>query len=516
MLPSESGPVIRSRLMRPSKLLAIAAAAAIGAGAFAQDAAITRARPRPPLAPTLPSAPVPGTEELSLRGTTATQPPGTRPNLRRGPTRRSRPPTTLAARQVRVPTLAPRTARDVQLPVTGLPDPAVLVVSRRRPRVVETDPYASLGIRSGGLTYFPAVEQSVGYDSNPNRLSGTPQGSFVSRTEGALRVQSDWPVHALNVQVRGAYNAFLKVPDANRPDANGRASLRFDLTRDTQIDLVSAFRIDTERPRSPELGVSVVERPLNARFGAAAGVTERFNRLSVGLRGSIDRAVFEDARLTSGEVLDQTDRNVTVYGARLRTGYEFLPGTTPFVDLLVDTRIHDRRIDNAGFRRDSEGYGFRADSTFEITRLITGEAAAGYEVRRFEDERLRELRGPILDAAVIWAVTPLTTLRLRASAQTDDTTVTNASGILSQRAVVELHHDLRRNLSLIGALTFSRAEYQGIFLREDGFAASLRLDYRLTRALALRASYTHESLKSTSPGSNYKADVFLVGMRIQP
>ena len=364
--------------------------------------------------------------------------------------------------------------------------------------------------------YLPAIDQSVGYDSNPNRLSGTPQGSFVSRTEGALRVQSDWPVHALNVQVRGAYNAFLKVPDANRPDADGRASLRFDLTRDTQIDLESAFRIDTERPGSPELGVSVVERPLNARFGAAAGVTERFNRLSVGLRGSIDRAVFEDARLTSGEVLDQTDRNVTVYGARLRTGYELLPGTTPFVDLLVDTRIHDRRIDNAGFRRDSEGYGFRAGSTFEITRLITGEAAAGYEVRRFEDERLRELRGPILDAAVIWAVTPLTTLRLRASAQTDDTTVTNASGILSQRAVLELQHDLRRNLSLIGALTFSRAEYQGIFLREDGFAASLRLDYRLTRALALRASYTHESLKSTSPGSNYKADVFLVGMRIQP
>ena len=506
----------RSRLTGTSKLLALAMAAAVGAGAVAQDAVVPGARTARPLAPAVPGPPAATPEDLGLRGTTVTQPPGARPSLRRGGARRSRPPTVLAVRPARVPTIAPRTVRDVQLAVTGLPDPAVLVVSRRRPRVVEADPYASLGIRSGGLTYFPAFEQSLGYDSNPNRLSDRPQGSFLSRTEGALRVQSDWPVHALDVQMRAAYNAFASVPDANRPDADGRATLRFDLTRHTQIDLESAFRLDTERPGSPELGVAAIERPPISRFGSAAGVTERFNRLSVGLCGSIDRAVFEDARLTSGEVLDQTDRNVTAYGARLRTGYELSPGTTPFVDLLVDTRIHDRRIDNAGFRRDSDSQGFRAGSTFEITRLITGEASAGYQVRRFEDERLRELRGPILDAAVIWAVTPLTTVRLRASAQTEDTTVTNASGILSQRAVLEVQHDLRRNLSLIGALTFSRAEYQGIFLREDGFSASLRAEYRLTRALAMRASYTHERLKSTSPNSDYKANVFLLGMRLQP
>ena len=89
-------------------------------------------------------------------------------------------------------------------------------------------------------------------------------------------------------------------------------------------------------------------------------------------------------------------------------------------------------------------------------------------------------------------------------------------GALVSRATLEVQHDLRRNVSLIAAVTVSEADYRGIALREDGFAGSLRLDYRLTRSVALRASFTHERLKSTDHGSDYTANVYLVGLRFQP
>jgi hypothetical protein len=79
-----------------------------------------------------------------------------------------------------------------------------------------------------------------------------------------------------------------------------------------------------------------------------------------------------------------------------------------------------------------------------------------------------------------------------------------------------VQHDLRRNLSLIAAATFSEADYRGIDLREEGFVGSLKLDYRLTRSVALRASFTHERLRSADPGSDYTANVYLVGLRFQP
>ena len=40
-------------------------------------------------------------------------------------------------------------------------------------------------------------------------------------------------------------------------------------------------------------------------------MTQRFNRLLVGLRGTVDRTVYEDAHLTNGKILDQSDRDST-------------------------------------------------------------------------------------------------------------------------------------------------------------------------------------------------------------
>jgi hypothetical protein len=34
--------------------------------------------------------------------------------------------------------------------------------------------------------------------------------------------------------------------------------------------------------------------------------------------------------------------------------------------------------------------------------------------------------------------------------------------------------------------------------------------------VVLRASFTHERLKSTSPGADYTANTYLVGLRFQP
>ena len=173
--------------------------------------------------------------------------------------------------------------------------------------------------------------------------------------------------------MRGSYSEYPNVKGANRPEGEGRLGLRLDVSRDTQVDVEGRFQLDTQRPGSPDLNAAVTERPLVTTTGAAAGVTQRFNRLLVGLRGTVDRTVYEDAHLTNGKILDQSDRDSNQYGLRLRVGYELTPGVIPFVDVLADRREYDQRIDNSGFRS-SDGVGVRAGSTFEITRTLTGEA----------------------------------------------------------------------------------------------------------------------------------------------
>lgn len=423
----------------------------------------------------------------------------------------------------------PRASQPIQAPaLRGVtqrqfrpPQPAVSVLPPpppppRRRAASEEDPYAALGIRIGSITLRPAITNSIGYDTNPQRTSAPgAKGSAYSRHEGELAIQSDWNVHELKGQLRGGYLEFFRNKDASRPDAEGNLDLRLDATRDTRILLESRLKLDTQRPGSPDLSAAVTGRPQIYQYGASAGVTHDINRLQLTLRGSVDRSDYEDARLSNGAILSQKDRNMTQYGVRLRAAYEVTPGFKPFVQAEIDQRDFDEKSDSSGYMRSSNGVTGRVGSTFEISQQLTGEVSGGYQDRKYDDSRLKNLRGFVGDAAVVWSPTPLTTVTLRGGAELGDTTIAGSSGTTVRRATLEVAHALRRNLTVTGFTNFSRTEYDGQGLREDYMNVGARLEYKLTRTFAVRASFTHERLNSTAQGSDYTANVSLVGLRVQ-
>ncbi|MBA4223012.1 MAG: hypothetical protein C0458_19975 [Methylobacterium sp.] len=423
-----------------------------------------------------------------------------------------------ASQPIRASRLRGVTQREFRAPppmVSNLPPalpPAPEPRKRKRP---EEDPYAPLGLRLGNLILRPAITGSVGYDSNPERISGPSKGSLFTRTEGELGIQSDWNVHELTGMLRGGYSRYYRNDNASRPDAEGNMSLRLDATRDTRILLESRLRLDTQRPGSPDLTSAVQGRPITWNYGGAAGVTHDFNRLQLTLRGSVDRQDYEDASLGNGRTLSQADRNQTQYGLRLRAAYEVTPGFKPFIQAEIDTRQFDQKVDSSGYMRSSDGYTVRLGSTFEISRMLTGEVSGGYQDRKYEDGRLRNLRGFVGDAAILWTPTPLTTVTLRGSAELGDTTIPGSSGTTARRVGLEVAHALRRNLTVTGFTTFARTEYDGQDLRENLSTIGARIEYKLTRTFAIRASFTHERLNSTNQGSDYTANVALVGLRVQ-
>ncbi|MBA4334487.1 MAG: hypothetical protein C0420_06005, partial [Methylobacterium sp.] len=195
--------------------------------------------------------------------------------------------------------------------------------------------------------------------------------------------------------------------------------------------------------------------------------------------------------------------------------YEVTPGFRPFVQGEVDTRDFDQAIDSSGYRRSSNGLTGRIGSTVEISRQLTGEVSVGYQDRKYDDARLRNLKGLIGDAAIIWSPTPLTTVTLRGTSELGDTTIAGSSGTTARRVALEVAHALRRNLTVTAFGSFNRTEYEGQGLREDSSSIGARLDYKLTRTVSVRASFTHERLNSSAQGSDYTANVAQVGLRLQ-
>ena len=340
----------------------------------------------------------------------------------------------------------------------------------RRRTPVEEDPWAPLGVRAGSLLLRPAIQVDAGYDSNPNQLARARRGSSVIATAGALDVASDWSRHSLTANLRGAYFAFPDEHSADRPLGDGRADLRLDMLRDTALTFGGAYAVSTERPGSVEQPVVGDTRSIVTTVGGSAGIEQTFGRTVLALRGDIGRTDFSNVALAGGGTLSQADRNYATEGVTLRATYEVSPALRPFAEIRYDERHYDEPIDAGGVDRSSRGWLGKAGARIELSSLLAGEIAAGYGVRNYEDPTLVPLKGPVIDAQLIWTATPLTTVKLRAGTELAETAVATASGALVTSVGVELDHALRRNLILSTGVVFTRTEYSGAPIREDSWA----------------------------------------------
>jgi hypothetical protein len=400
-----------------------------------------------------------------------------------------------------------------QLVYQGLP-PAV---AARRRGVSNVNPYDPIGLRMGTFTVLPTADILTGYDTNPLTTPNgrAKKGAAFVRTELGLQARSDWLSNEVTADIRGGYSKFFGLTGADRPEGQARIGARLDYTRDTAFDFELRGRIDSETPGTVNLTGGASERPLTFQSGASAGVTQRFNRLAVSARATVDRSTFTDTPLSSGGTLNQQGRNFNQYGLRLRAGYEVTPGFIPFTEILIDQRKRDQEFDSGGFKRDSTGLQVRAGTSLEFTRTLTGEVLAGYGQRKYEDGRLADLRGPIVEGSISWSISPLTTLRLRAVTEFEETTLANSAGSITKRISADVTHAILRNLVLSGGINFGKATFQGTNRTEDTLRATLGIDYSLTPNLVLRGNYINARTLSSLPGASSSSNIFLFGARLQ-
>jgi len=411
-----------------------------------------------------------------------------------------------------------------EIPPTVAATPSIKAKPKPHP---DPDPYAPIGIGVGSLRLDPFVETSSGYDDNPDRLpsvpygTNNPVGSPFLRVDAGLRLKSDWERDDLFADLRLGYVDYFDYTQANRFDGAGTTSSRIDVTRDTSIDILGRYTLDSQRPGSPAISsglpnVVVTNRPIVFSSGVSLGATQRLGRLEVSLRGSFDRTIYGDAYYSDGSSLILSGTDFNDYGITGRAAYEVSPSVKPFAEATYDSRVHDSYLDPYGYARDSDGYAAKGGLQVKITDLVHGEAAGGYAERAYKDPRLPELRGPTVDASLIYTPTPLTTVSLRATTTLNETTVENAAGTLSRTYSAQLSHDLLRNLSISAIGSYFTNNYEGASIFEHGYTAGVKLEYKLTRAITIHASVSHERLNSSLANSNYTDNVYMAGLRFQP
>ena len=391
---------------------------------------------------------------------------------------------------------------------------------------VDDDPFGAVGDYAGSFLVKSAVEFMGGYNTNPGRTF-VAKGSPLYVVAPEFLAVSDWERHALVADLRGSFtgygNTFPPVPgvvssaptNVDQPNFIGHIDGRLDVTHDTRLLGEARLLVSTDNPGSPNVQVGLAKYPVYSTLGGTFGIDQNFNRLQVSAGATADRTVYQNSLLTDGTVTSNDDRNYNQFGGVGRVSYDLLPGVKPFAEIEADTRVHDQLLDRNGYERNSDGGFVKAGSSFELSRILTGEAAIGWATRRYEDPRLLPLQGLLTSASLVWTATPLTTAKFYATTSIDETTVPGVSGVLTHLYTVEVDHDFRRWLTAIGKFTWGTQAYQGDSRFDRIYSVEGDLIYKMTRNLWVKGTLRRDWLDSNIPGNSTNATVVMLGVRLQ-
>jgi hypothetical protein len=395
----------------------------------------------------------------------------------------------------------------------------------RRRLKPDDDPFANVGFHTGTFLTKAAVEVWGGYSTNPGRIN-QPKASAFYTVAPELLIASDWERHSLIADLRGSFTGYKTtfppldggpspVPTSiDTPSFNGKVNGRIDARRDTRINTELRMRVFTDNPGSPNIQQGLSQYPLATTIGGTAGVEHDFNRLQVSVAGLADRTTYQYSKLTDGSSTTNDDRNFNQFGALTRVSYDLMPGVKPFGEFQIDTRKHDVQFDRSGFQRDSNGGYVKAGSTFEFSRLLTGEAAIGYALRTYQDPRLTDMKGLLTSASLIWTATGLTTVTFGATSSIDETTLPGVSGSISRDYSLQVDHAFRRWLIGTAKVGTGTTDYDGTRLDKRYFVEG-DLVYKLSRTFQIKAQVRQDWLESSIAGASSSATIVMLGVRVQ-
>lgn len=380
-------------------------------------------------------------------------------------------------------------------------------------RTIDDDPFAPLGIRAGSFILFPAVDLTTGYTTNAaGTANGKGSGFFIVAPE--LVARSDWSRHAAELAMRGSYETFTDKSIADRTSAEVRATGRVDFADQWTMDLLGLYTFGQESLSDPNLPIATDKAPdVNTLTGEAA-LNGGAGPGVFTLAGRIDRTTYGKA-VIGGVTVDQADRNNTLFGGRLRLGYQITPTLTPFIEGELTNRLFDERVDADGVQRSSHGQALRVGLIYDYEPVTRAEIAVGALRESFADPAFAPITAFAVDGSIAWSPTELVTVTGTVATAVNPATNPDSSGSVTYDGMIDVAYLYRRNVSFNAFAGIRNEDFEGTNQLDRTHRLGLGAAWRINRFMQLKAGYEHQWLDSTVAGRDYASDTVRLDLRVQ-
>lgn len=385
--------------------------------------------------------------------------------------------------------------------------------NRKTARLFRQEPYDPVGIKIGSFVLFPELDLGSSYYSNvfhaPSAVS-----DFTFDAIPSARLVSNWSRHALEFSATGVLSFYNQYTTEDDRDYELEARGRLDITSRANIQALIS-RQQSFEDRSALDASSVGTRAKIIEDRAEAAYNQRFNRLSLQFRGSVNDYTYGPTEYDD-VVTNNNDRDYTQYEEAARVMWELKPSLSPFVEVAINHRDYAEAAQSDGLNRTSNGQRYRVGISFGNNgEIVRGEVSLGYGIQTPEDSRLHPVDGLLIDANATWRITPLTSILFNAVTDVSETTTADVGGAFYHYAGIEVRHELRSYLIASAGLIYSNQNSQDGVINDNEFRETLGLEYYADRNTVLYARYAHVNFDGVGVPNDYTGDEVHVGVRFR-
>jgi hypothetical protein len=345
------------------------------------------------------------------------------------------------------------------------------------------------------------------YSTNPTTSSTDAQDAFGLRIRPSLRFESDWSRHSWTGEASGSLVDFEGDGETAVLDAVASTRFRLDILRTTRAEFDARYTLEEADGDTAETGY-------DQNFGASAALTHDFGQFEGRLRAGANVQLYDDLELLDGSMEDNSDRQYAEPNVSIRATYSEPPSFKPFVEVGYSPRFHFSSTDRNGENRDSHGLNARAGLVIDRGPIWSGEAAAVYSVRDYEDRALKTANVLGVDANLTWRPTELTEVTATASTSLDEVTEAGTSATQTWIFGVDAVQAIKENVDIFGGTEVTLEDTSaGTDVTVD---TTMGVAWKLNPWATWSASYDATWFNGVGDDGDYREHRVTTGIELRP
>lgn len=369
-------------------------------------------------------------------------------------------------------------------------DRNISVLERPRPF------YDPEGLPLGGFLLYPSLTTTLIYDDNIYAQPSARVAAAIVDIRPDVRLASNWGRNDLSFDANTTLHRYQSHTPEDTTDwqVSGRAAAEFASRGRLEANVSSGQYTE---PRYAPNTLAQQARPVTYDLSAVgAAVSQERNRFKFGMGATFQRFDYNNVPAIGGGEVVETFRNREIGLITVRMDYAYSPNLALFGELLGNVRNFEHHDPITLQNQDAAGYELLTGANFQLTHLMKGELGVGYLNESYSSAAYRQVSGLGYRGKITYFPTTLTNIVASLSRSVEDSGVTSANTYRLDAAMVEIDHELLRNLILSAKISYNHSEYIGVHRHDDFTNAGLNADYLFSRHWRFRAAYTHLTQRS--------------------